>query len=259
VDTVEADETTTSNSIQTVDIFQAGVIVKDENGKVLRTEGDRLVATYRGRFNPVDGGNEQAELLVRLYNAYCYQERNKPNFQTYMKKRGLAERYLAKESEVNLNKDINMYKQKTDAGLYGFTMSHNNDVWKTFKTMGKEYMFAEYGSESHVDEKGNTVVTKVYTGIDLIDDYWLLEEFIQYAEDSQGRPKKNTDRLVSFLAALTISKVFQQNSANVIIEQSNKKKVDKQVYSPKPINMLGGFRKNNYNNTKGVRRPISMT
>ena len=175
-----------------------------------------------------------------------------------MKRNGWAETYLAKEAEVQMYKDVNFYKEKTDAGLYGFVINANNNVWDTFKKIGKEYMFTEYDREIIQDAEGNEKVLKTYTGIDRIDDYWLIEEFIQYAEDKAGRPKKNTDRLVSFLAAVTLAKVFQNSHSSVIIENSNKNPKPKQVYSPKPINMLGGSMKKTYNNTKGVRKPISM-
>ena len=257
VDTVEADETDSSVSIQTVDIFEGSTTVKDENGKILRIEGDKLVATYRGRFNPVDKGNEQAWFLIKLYNAYCYQERSKPNFQSFMKRNGLAETYLAKENEVQLFKDVNFYKVK-ESSQYGFVITDNNEVWKTFKKMIKEYLFTEYDRVSHTTDTGEEIVFKTYTGIDRIDDYWLLEEMIQYAEDSSGRPKKNTDRLISFAAALTISKVFQNNTNSVRVETSDKQK-PKQQYYTKPVNLLGGTQKKTYNNTKGGRKgPISM-
>lgn len=257
VDTVEADETDTSESIQTVDVFEGSTTVKDENGKILRIEGDRLVATYRGRFNPVDKGNEQAWFLLKLYNAYCYQERSKPNFQSYMKRNGLAEMYLAKEQEVQLFKDVNFYKVR-ESSQYGFVITDSNEIWKTFKKMIKEYLFTEYGRDVITDTSGNERTVKTYTGIDRIDDYWLLEELIQYAEDSNGRPKRNTDRLISFGAALILAKVFQNNSNSVRIENSKPEK-PKQQYSPKPINMLGGSNKNTYNNTnRGRKGPISM-
>jgi|688.fasta_scaffold00342_22 hypothetical protein len=258
VDTVEADETTTSDSIQTVDVFEGQTTVKDEHGRILRIEGDRLVATYRGRFNPVDGGNEQAWLLIKKYNGYCYQERSKPNFQSYMKRNGWAEQYLAKESEVQIFKDVNFYKEKPDSGLYGFTITLNNQIWETFKKIGSEYLHSEYDRQTITTEEGDEKSIKIYTGIDRIEDYWLLEEFIQYAEDKSGRPKKNTDRLISFFAALILSKVFQNSHNSIRIEHSQKD-VPKKVYSPKPVNMLGGVSKKTYNNTKGVRkRPISM-
>jgi hypothetical protein len=175
-----------------------------------------------------------------------------------MKRNGWAEKYLAKEAEVQMYKDVNFYKEKPDAGLYGFVINANNNVWDIFKKVGKEYMFTEYGRETIIDAEGNEKVLKTYTGIDRINDYWLLEEFIQYAEDKAGRPKKNTDRLISFLAALTLSKVFQNSHTSVIVEVSDKNKKPKQVYSPKPINMLGSSGKKPYNNTKGYRKSISM-
>jgi hypothetical protein len=54
VDTIEAEETSTSESVLTVDIFKTVIEVKyrDKDGKIkTRIEGDKLVATYRGRFS----------------------------------------------------------------------------------------------------------------------------------------------------------------------------------------------------------------
>lgn len=251
VDTVEADSTTTSESIQSVDIFEGTTIVNDENGKFLRIEGDKLVATWRGRFNPVDKGNEQAWYLIKLYNAYCNQERSKPNFQNYMMRNGLAETYLCKESELQFYKDVNFYINR-DSSKYGFVITDNNEMWRLMKRLISEYLFKEFGQETRENEKGEQVFVRSITGIDRIDDYWLLEELIQYVEDSSGRPKKNTDRLISFGAALMLSMVYSQNNISVRVEPSANYKPKEKVYSPKARNIIGNVRRNGYNRPRSI-------
>ena len=90
VDTVEVDETSTSESIMTVDIYMRSVKIKYKEGNEVKTriEGGKIVATFRGRYNPVEKGNEQAWFLIKLFNAFTYVERSKPNFINYMKRNG---------------------------------------------------------------------------------------------------------------------------------------------------------------------------
>lgn len=254
VDAVEVDETTTSNSISSLDIYKTAVHVryKAKDGKIkTRIEGDKLVFTYRGRFNTPDQTNEQIWLAIKLYNAFCYPERNKPNFINYMRRNGHAERYLAKESDVPLFKDLNIKNGNTENNSkFGFHKGDNTEVWKHFKATAKEYFQTEYGRNTFM--KGEVEETlKVFTGIDRIDDYWLLEEFKRFIEG-----KGNYDRLISFMGALFICKVYQQN--RIIKRRDEVKEENPQPIQPRqPVNMLSG---GSYRNTLGGgrRRPISL-
>ncbi len=100
------------------------------------------------------------------------------------------------------------------------------------KEIGKEYLLREYG---YVYKKDTTEVLRPLRGIDRIDDYWLIEELINYS------PDKNTDRIVSFFAALTLAKQFEIERG---IETVNEVK-DDVLIRPRPIeksySMLGGF------------------
>jgi len=258
VDPVEVDETTTSDSIASVDIFKTAIEVtyKDEKGKIQkRIEGDKLVATYRGRFKTPKQTNHQMWLGIQKYNAFTYPERNKPNFINYMREIGRAEKYLAKEADVPMFKDINIKSGNTlNNSKFGFHKGDNTEIWKYFKAYAKEYFHTEYSR--HTKEiSGEEVVMKVFTGIDRIDDYWLLEEFIRYVE-VKGKIKGNYDRLVSFMGSLFICKIYQQNRIikrrNDIVETN-----PQPVYKPpRTINMLGGGLRTPSTLKKG--RPKSM-
>lgn len=249
VDTVEADETTTSESVMTVDIYQRMVKIKyrDTDGKEkIRIEGGKIVATYRGRHNPVEKGNEQAWLLIKLFNAFAYVERSKPNFINYMKRNGRAEKYLAKEADVPMNRDLNLDTYGSSSA-YGFIISHTNKMWSFLKSNVKEYFQTEF--DRIESESGE--VTKIYTGIDKTDDYWLLEEYIQFS----GHDKGNYDRIISHSAAITIGKVYENEMGIPTIIETPKDKKDTLPAPKKPINMLGG---GNYRQTNIRRKPFSL-
>jgi hypothetical protein len=248
VDTVEVDETTTSDSVQSVDIYMRARKVKytDEKGKVkTRYEGGKIVATYRGRFNPIEKHNEQTWLLIKLYNAFSYVERSKPNFINYMKRNGRAERYLAKESDVPINKDLNIDTYGS-ASSYGFIISNNNQMMKILKNSVKEFFATEFDRL----EKSDGELIKIYNGVDRTDDYWLLEEYIQYT-DKQG----NYDRIISHSAAITIGKIYENELGIPTIDETKKKVEEEQVIIPRrPISMLGGYVSPN----RGIQKKISL-
>ncbi len=248
VDAIEVDVTETSQSVASIDIFKTAVEVtyKDKDGKLqTRLEGDKLVANYRGRFDTPKKTNEQMWLGIKMYNAFVYAERNKPNFINYMRENGRAERYLAKESDVPVFKDLNIKNGNYMANTkFGFHKGDNTEIWRHFKATAKEYFATEYGRTTMM-KNGNEETLKVFTGIDRIDDYWLLEEFIRFVEGD----KKNYDRLISFMGALFICKVYQQNR---FVKRRNEVKEEKppERLPRQPINMLGGYRQPTYRSNK---------
>lgn len=246
VDTVEVDVTTTSSSIMAVDIYKRMVKVryKDTDGRIkTRIEGGRIVATYRGRHNPVEKGNEQAWFLIKMFNAFTYVERSKPNFINYMKRNGRAERYLAKEVDVPVFKDLNNDTSQSNSS-YGFIITPMNKMWSILKNNVKEYFETEFGRIEN--EQGET--TKIYTGIDYTDDYWLCEEYIRYND------KDNFDRIISHSAAITIGKVYENEFGIPTVDEVKEDKSKEKYVIRKPINLLGG---GNYYNTYKKGKPYS--
>lgn len=241
VDPIEVDETTTSESVASIDIYERTVKVKytDEKGKTrTRYEGGKIVATYRGRFNSVEKTNEQIWFLIKLYRAFTWQERSKPNFMNYMKRHNRAEQYLAKESDVPMFKDLNINAAMSTSN-YGFTLHSQTQVKKTLKDSVKEYFSTEFDRRENPD---TGEVYKIYTGVDRVDDYWLLEEYIQYQETDAGKMKGNYDRFISSSAAITIGKVYENQMGIPTVDETEKKKdVDVIPRAPRQRSMLGGY------------------
>lgn len=261
VDAVETDVTETSESVASIDIFKTAIEVTylDEKGrKQVRIEGDKLVANYRGRFDNIEKTNEQMWFGIKLYNAWTYAERNKPNFINYMRRMGKAERYLAKEKDVPLFNDINIKNNNTaNNSKFGFHKGDNTEVWVYLKKYVKEYFSTEYSRKTFTKKDPRTKeeveeLLKVFTGIDRIDDHWLLEEFIQFVEG-----KGNYDRLISFLAALFICKIYQQNRFIKRRSEIKPIKSEEREQRSRAINMLGdsSFRPSY---TQKKQKPYSM-
>jgi hypothetical protein len=231
VDTIEADFTTTSESVFSMDIFKTAIEVTYQEGDKIKTriEGDKLVATYRGRFDNAEKTNEQGWLLLKMYNAFAFVERSKPNFINYMQRMGRAEKYLAKESDVPMFKDINFLKNGNTQSKFGFIISPHNEMQKMLKAYTKEYLLAEYG---YITKTNSDEVIRPLRGIDRIDDFWLLEELIQY--DDEG----NFDRFISFSAAVMIAKIYQQNRIIKRKSELKPEKVEQRVRES--ISLLGG-------------------
>lgn len=233
-DTVEADTSKTSESVFAIDIFKTAVeVVYEENGvRKTKIEGDKLVATYRGRFDDNEKTNEQAWLLIKMYNAFTLAERSKPSFVKYMQRKGRAEKYLAKESDIPIFKDLNQstISSKSPFGFIIRPNQPNDSMLKFIKDYIKEYLLSGYGSI--YKESGEEL--RELRGIDRIDDYWLLEELLQYNDDSG-----NYDRHISFGAALMLAKIFQQNRVIKRVNTIQNKK-PKQPLPPKTYNMLSG-------------------
>lgn len=250
LDPVEADDTSTSNSVASLDIFRKGqrIKYKDKDGKEhVRIEGDKLVATYRGRFNSVEKTNEQMWYLIQMYNAFTLVERSKPNFINYMRRLG-REKYLAKESDIPLFKDINVNAAFTQSPFgFIFSAKGENAMWKFFKDTLKSYLKTEY-SYSYLT---TGEVMKIFRGVDRIDDFWLIEEIIQFVEGAG-----NYDRKISFMAALTLCKINEINvGMATTYEKTQEEKEKIPVHQPKPRqSLLGG-----YNKPTRIHRPGNKT
>jgi hypothetical protein len=253
VDAIEVDDTDTSDSVAALYIFKTQVQVAyiDEKGKERsRIEGDKLVFSYIGRFKTPEETNEMMWLGLKMYNAFCYAERNKPNFINYMKRIGKAERYLAKEGDVPLFKDMNIKANAfTNNSKYGFHTGDKSEIWKLFKATGKEYFMTEYGRNTIEHKDGSEDIIKVFTGIDRIDDYWLLQEFSKHVEG-----KGNYDRMIAFLGALFICKIYQQNGHIRKRNEIKEKKKQETVQYRQPVSLLGGYRRPT--NVKQRRRSL---
>lgn len=238
VDPVEADDVVGSPSLFSIHIFKSVIEVEYENeaGEIKKKiEGDKIVATYYGRFDSVEQTNEMGWFLIKMYNAYTFAERSKPNFVNYMIRTGRSH-YLAKESDVPFFKDMTLTSE--GKSKYGFITTMQNEMWKHMKSYIKDYLRAEY---SYLYKSNSDEVIKIYRGVDRIDDYWLIEELVRYVDG-----KGNYDKIVSFAAALIIAKIYQMNNIGI----QRKSEVTKKKPTKKPVNKPQSILSGSYSATK---------
>ncbi len=232
VDSVEVGPTTTSDSIMTVHIYKRGCKVISTNNVGEQTtsyERGKIVASYAGRFRNPKDHNEQGLLLLRKYKALAACERNKPNFINYCRDKGYA--YLiARKSELPFDKDLDATGTRNDE--YGVYSGNDGKLLQRLKTATYEYIDAEIDT-IHKKSSDGTIgeVIKTVRGYDLVNDYWLLEEWKLYNEDG------NFDRFISAGLAIILGVSRELDHEKTIYTQE---KEDKKKPTPikKQINLL---------------------
>jgi hypothetical protein len=194
VDPIEADITTTSNSLFSIDIIKRLVEVHyEEDGiKKVRYEGGNVVANYTGRYNTTEETNLQGELLLRLYNAK-------------------ASKYLLKKREMPLFKDVDMTGDTNDE--YGIYFGADEKAEQIMNGAIKEYLLQELG---HIYKQGSYEtkdIVKTIRGLDKIDNYWTLEELKLWKKGV------NTDRRNSLGLAIIAAKSFETTYMKKVYEK----------------------------------------
>lgn len=245
VDSVDANITHTSDSLFSIHIIKRGIEIEritDKGEKILEYQGSKIVATYVGRFNNYIEHNEQGLLLMRLYKALSACERNRPNFINYVRSKGYSI-LIAKKKEMPFFKDIDLTGAQNDE--YGIYMDTQGKTRQILNDNVKEYLLREIDVISKKDKNGNfltdengkLITYKTIRGIDLIDDYWLLEELKLWNEEV------NADRLTSFSLALTMCMSREMSYKKKIVEDFRKPEEINKNIQKSPKNLLNS----NYN------------
>jgi hypothetical protein len=228
VDTISSDITTTSESLYSIYIFKGGVetTFEEEEVKKVRLESYRMVASWTGRIQSSDGLNKTnkiGELLVRLYKAHTYVERNHPNFIGHMQKKGWTWPKLLKENDVPLLKEMDLKDTSSQYGVYmdntGKKMDFIIDNVIAYLDDEIDVIF-KTGKDGIITEE----VAKTVYGVERINDYWLLEEMKLWY------PGRNADRLQAFGLGLCAAKSFFQNK----IYKKKSEVTNKVITPPKP-------------------------
>lgn len=214
--------TTTSESLCSIYIYKNPIdIIKDEgNGKVSNIiEGDKIVASWCGRFDDLNKTHERLELLIEWYNAWTIVENNVALFIQYMisKKK---QKYLVPKDMILFLKDIGANRNVFQE--YGW-----KNVGSLFKgnllSYGIEFLKEEIDHETNP----NGEIVKVIYGVERIPDIMLLKEMHAYREGL------NVDRLVSFCALVAFAKVQQSNRGIPKLLEVSKENFDKSKKSSK--------------------------
>jgi hypothetical protein len=199
IDPVSEGKTTTSDSLCSIFVYKNPVEITRETKDGLETfiEGDKIVASWCGRFDDINKTHERLELIIEWYNAWTLVENNISLFIQHMIARK-KQKYLVPKQQIVFLKDL----------------GSNNNVfqeygWKNTGTLFKNHLIS-YAIEwireeidQETDESGN--ITKTKFGVERIPDKMLLTEMMQYF------PGLNVDRLVAFSALVAFAKLQQAN------------------------------------------------
>ena len=203
VDPVSEGKTTTSDSLCSIFVYKNPVEVTKETPSGLETfiEGDKIVASWCGRYDDINQTHEHLRLIIEWYNAWTIVENNISLFIQYM----IAERkqkYLVPKSQIVFLKELGSNRSVFQE--YG---------WKNTGTLFKSHLISyaiEFIREVTHEETGEDgVIYKKTYGVERIPDPMLITEMLQYF------PGLNVDRLVAFAALAAFSKMQHANRGYV--------------------------------------------
>ena len=200
IDPVSEGKTTTSESLCSIFVYKTAqeVTVHKKDGSIeSHIEGDKIVASWCGRFDDLKKTHERLKLIIEYYNAWTLVENNVHLFIQYM----ISERkqkYLVPKNQIMFLKELgsnnNVYQE------YGWK---NTGV--LFKSNLVSYAIQFLEEEMNVATKADGTITRVTYGVERIPDIMLLKEMQAY------RDGLNVDRLVAFCALVAFAKVQESN------------------------------------------------
>jgi len=234
IDPVGEGKTTTSESLFCLQIYKMPTedVTIGKDGAKSSIKGDKLVASWTGRYDDINDTHDLARMLIEMYNCWTLVEANVSLFINYMimKKK---QKYLVPKDQVLFLKE-----------LEGNKMSYQAYGWKNTGGMFHNHLISyavEYTKEI-IDQEllPDGTAVKTHYGIERVTDRTLLEEMLQYREGL------NVDRLVTF-AALIAFRNLQLASRGykktITYEENFKKSQDLYKLSRNPFSNIGGLSK----------------
>ena len=237
VDPIGTQDNYTSNSVFSMHIYKRGHSVVDTTTGDRKTVRGKIVASYRGRFKSVEETNEMGLLLLRLYKAKAACERNKDNFINYCRRKGFSS-LIARKNDLPFDKDIDMAGTKNDE--FGVWKGADGNLEKILKKNVYEYLEIEVDTihKKTKDDEDLGDIVKTIRGYQLVNDYWMLEEYKLYNDED------NFDSFISSSLAISYGVAAELTYEKKIYTQSEPEK-PKTPPKPKIRNMLGTYGQRN--------------
>lgn len=223
IDPLGEGKSLTSNSLCSIIVYKNPIEISriDNNAEVKNyIEGDKIVASWCGRFDDLKNTHEKLELIVEWYNAWTLCESNVSQFINYMiyKKK---QKYLVPKDQILFLKELS--SNMTVFSEYG---------WKNTGTLFKSHLlsygvqFTQEVLDQEIDERG--IIKSTTYGIERIPDPMILQEMLAY------KSGLNVDRLVAYCALVAFAKV---QFSNIGIRKKLEIQDDK-IYKPEKMTKL---------------------
>lgn len=215
IDPVSEGKTTTSESLCSIYVYKNPIeVTRIKHGESETfMEGDKIVASWCGRFDDIRRTHERLEMIIEAYNAWTIVENNVHLFIQYMINRK-KQKYLVPKNQIIFLKDLgsnsNVFQE------YGW-----RNTGTLFSSNMLSYLIEFLQEEINVvtDENGN-ILKRTY-GIERIPDIMAMVEMEAYYKGL------NVDRLVALAALVAFAKVQQSNRGyKKRVEYMDKKHLD---------------------------------
>lgn len=246
VDPIGLQDNYTSESVFSMHIYERGYTEIDQTTGDKKTVRGRIVATYRGRYKSVEETNEQGLLLLRLYKAKAACERNKDNFINYCRRKGYST-LIAKKHELPFDKDIDMAGTKNDE--YGIYKGADGNLERILRKNAYDYLEIEVDTIHKKDKENGDMgdVMKTIRGYQLVNDYWMLEEYKLYNDEDNFDSFISSSLAISYgtAAELTYEKKMYVASEVEKPKQPPKPKIRSYLPTYKNYNQKRPNQKNN--------------
>lgn len=240
--------TTTSDSLCSIIIYQIPTEVtkiKQDGSRETFIEGDKVVATWCGRYDDINDTHEFLELIIEWFNAWTIVEANVSLFILYMISKR-KQKYLVPKDQIIFLKELSSNGS-----------THQDYGWKNTGTMFKTHLInypINFVKEViHEDFDDNGKVIKSIMGVTRIPDPMILKEMLAYQEGV------NVDRLIAFTALIAFVKLQVANRGyRKIVEQSKQNlENSKEIYKLKERSPYRNIGKSpNSTNSKPQRSPF---
>lgn len=246
VDNVEVGASETSDSLYSIYIVEGTteeIYYTEDGQEKIRLVGDRIVASWTGRYNNLDDTNRQGEYLIRLYNAFTLCERNKPNFITHMIKAGYKH-LLATQGDVPIYKEVSDIVDASKNAEIGIYMDATGKKQGIADDYLYQWLVTEVDAIYKKDKDGNATEEKVktYYNINYIYDYYLFEEL---KNDKENTDRRDALRLAIMLKTIYGAKGIKRKRVNTENRPVKEKKIISRI-----INLLSDSNSVNYNKRK---------
>lgn len=186
IDPVGEGKTTTSESLCSIYVYKTPVEVTkmDERGDMQTyVEGDKIVASWCGRYDDINETHELLCMIIEYYNAWALVENNISLFIQWM--------ILNKKQKYLVPKDQVLFLKELRANNSVFQEYGWRNTGKMFREHLLSYLIEYLKEKIDVETDTDGTVKKVRYGIERIPDGMAMEEMKQYQDDL------NVDRLVA--------------------------------------------------------------
>lgn len=239
VDPIGLQDNYTSESLFSMHIYKRGYTEIDQTTGTKKIVRGKIVATYRGRFKSVEDTNEQGLLLLRLYKAKAACERNKDNFINFCRRKGFSS-LIAMKRDLPFDKDIDMAGTKNDE--YGIYKGADGALERVLRKNSYDYLEVEIDTIHKKDKNDSDKVgdiVKTIRGYQLVNDYWMLEEYKLYNDED------NFDSFISSSLAISFGTAAELTYEKKVFTASESEK-PKQQKPPTIKSYLPSYKRNNY-------------